>query len=189
MRVARLASLMIASLFAVASLVALAPSASAVPPYPGRCIITTSVTTAHTGQEVVIKATGFPAGATVTFTMTPSGGGTTVTLGSAVANPAGIVHFNFKLAPGTPPGMYIITATGPATSFCDPLISTNLMVSAATVATPPATTTTGNSGVLPRTGTNSALLFEIALLLIALGGLITLTTRKRLRRATVEIDR
>jgi hypothetical protein len=187
MRVARISVAVVASLFAFASLLIVAPAVSAAKPYPGRCVLTVSAASTQPGKTVNVHATGFPPGSTVTFTMTPAGGGTTVVLGTAVANPAGNVEFHFKLAVGTPPGMYIITATGPATSFCSPLISTTLMVSAATVATPPPTSS--STGVLPRTGTNSGLLFEIALLLIAVGGMVTLTARKRLNRATVEIDR
>jgi LPXTG-motif cell wall-anchored protein len=183
MRLARIPIAVLATLFAVASLVMVAPSASAVPPYPSRCVLSTSTFKVLPGQQVTVMATGFPAGATVTFTMALTNHkGPTMTLGSAVANSAGVATLVFTVNPATTPGMYTITATGPATSDCSPLISTHLMVDAAAVATP----TTAISGSLPRTGTNSAWLFQIALLLIALGGLVTLGARKRLQRATVE---
>jgi LPXTG-motif cell wall-anchored protein len=79
--------------------------------------------------------------------------------------------------------LHILTADGNPPGQCEPSATTNLMVLATTV-TPPATSST--SGTLPRTGTNSGELLQIALLLIAVGGLITLAARKRLAHARVD---
>ena len=54
-----------------------------------------------------------------------------------------------------------------------------------TVASTTAATGSG-TGTLPRTGTNSAELLQLALVLIAVGGIITLATRKRRQRAGVD---
>jgi LPXTG-motif cell wall-anchored protein len=45
---------------------------------------------------------------------------------------------------------------------------------------------TASSGALPRTGTDSAPLFQIAVALVAAGGLLVLAARKRMQSVKVE---
>ncbi len=171
-----------AVVFAAVSIVAVAPSANAaVPPYPAGCTMSLSSVTAVVGSQLTVTASGYPAGAVVTFTLHSD----PVVLGSATANASGVATLVFTLPLGTTPGLHTISANGVPVGECDPLLSTDLMVDAANVASTTPPTTTG-TGTLPRTGTNSAELFQLALLLIVVGGLITLATRKRLQRTRVD---
>jgi hyaluronoglucosaminidase len=169
MRLARIPITMVMALVAVASLVAIAPSASASPYFTG-CSLSISTPTVVVGQQLSVTASGYPTGSVVTFTLHS----TPVVLGSATADASGNATLVFTLPVGTTPGLHQITANGVPLGECDPDVSTDLMVDAATVTTASVTT-----GTLPRTGTNSAELVQVALVLIAVGGLITLATRKR----------
>jgi LPXTG-motif cell wall-anchored protein len=181
MRVARIA--IAGSLLIATMALALAPTAGAktTVSYTGGCAIMLSKVTAIPGDKLTVSASGYPVGVTVTFTLYSK----PVVLGTAVAvangNGTGTATLVFTLPANTTSGMHVITATGTPPGQCDPSVSTNLMVSANT-----GTTAATGGGTLPRTGTNSALLFQIALLLIALGGLVTLAARKRLAHARVD---
>ncbi len=168
MRLARIPITMVVALLAAVSFVAVAPTASASPYFQG-CTLGVSTPTVVVGDQLSVTATGYPAGSVVTFTLHS----TPVVLGSAVADANGQATLVFTLPVGTTPGVHQITANGVPLGECDPDVSTNLMVDAAVTAT------TAGSGTLPRTGTNSAELVQLALVLIAVGGLITLATRKR----------
>jgi LPXTG-motif cell wall-anchored protein len=191
MRLARIPITMAVALLAAVTFVVIAPTAGATP-YPGGCTIQISQVRATPGQQLTVTASGYPAGAQVTFTLSRPGEGTPppqsdngpVVLGTVTANASGVATLVFTLPAGTKPGMHVITASGSPPGDCDPLVSTNLMVDAANVGTTiPATSGTGT---LPRTGTNSAELLQLALVLIAVGGIITLATRKRRQRAGVD---
>jgi LPXTG-motif cell wall-anchored protein len=188
MRVARIPIAIAGSLLVAAMLFTLAPAAGAktTVSYTGGCAIVISKVTATPGDQLTVSATGFPVGAKVMFqirSVTPPVRTTKLGTVTAVANGqgTGTATLVFSLAANTVPGMYVISAHGAPPGQCDPFVSTNLMVSAAV-----ATTTATGGGTLPHTGTNSALLFQIALLLIALGGLVTLAARKRLAHARVD---
>ena len=171
MRVVRIPITMVVALVAATTLVAIGPSAGAASPYPGNgCAVTMTKVTALPGDQLTVTATGYPAGAEVTFTLHS----TPVVLGTVAADASGNATLVFTLPPGTTPGLHQITANGVPLGLCDPDVSANLMVDAASV-----TSTTTGAGTLPRTGTNSAELVQVALVLIAVGGLITLATRKR----------
>jgi len=178
MRLARIPITMAVAMLAAVTFVVIAPSAGATP-YPAGCTIQISNVTAIPGEQLTVTASGYPAGAVVTFVLHS----TPVTLGTSLADSSGVASLVFNLPAGTVPGVHVITASGAPAGDCDPLVSTRLVVDAATVGT--ATAATG-SGTLPRTGTNSAELLQLALVLIALGGIITLATRKRLQRARVD---
>jgi len=191
MRVARIPIAVAGSLMVAAMLAILAPTAQAktTVSYPGGCAIVLSQVTASPGNTLTVSATGFPVGAKVMFQMRstrPPVKTTKLGTATAVANGqgTGTATLVFTLPANTAPGMYVISAHGAPPGQCDPFVSTNLMVSAQQVGT----STTLGGGTLPRTGTNSALLFQIALVLIALGGLVTLTARKRLAHARVDAD-
>jgi LPXTG-motif cell wall-anchored protein len=188
MRVARIPLTMVVALLAATTLVAIAPSASAASPYPGNgCTVTISQVHVVPGSQLSVTATGYPAGSQVTFVLQRPGNGTPppnsasapVTLGTVTADASGTATLVFTM-PNVHPGLWVIVANGVPLGNCDPDVSTNVMVDAATVAT----TSTG-SGTLPRTGTNSAELVQLALVLIAVGGLITLATRKRRQQSRV----
>jgi LPXTG-motif cell wall-anchored protein len=185
MRVARIPIAIAGSFLVAAMLVLLAPMAEASTSvsYPGGCAITLSQVTATAADQLTVSASGYPVGAVVTFTLHSQ----PYVLGHAVAvangNGTGTATLSFHLPANITTGMHTITATGTPAGQCDPSVSTNLMVSANTATT--AAPSTGG-GTLPRTGTNSALLFQVALILIALGGLVTLAARKRLAHARVE---
>ncbi len=188
MRVARIPIAIAGSLLVTAMLVMLAPMSEAKTSvsYPGGCVIVISKVTAIPGDQLTVTASGFPVGAKVKFEMRsvkPPVRTTKLGTVTAVANSqgTGTATLVFTLPANTAPGMYTISAHGAPPGQCDPFVSTNLMVSASV-----ATTTATGGGTLPRTGTNSALLFQIALILIALGGLVTLAARKRLAHARVD---
>ena len=177
MRLARILITVVAAMLATTT-VMLGPVAGAAESkvdYPGGCAIVLSQVTATAGAQLTVTGKGFPPGSSVTFTLDAA-----PVLGTVTADSTGTATLVFTLPTNTTPGMHVITATGIPPGQCDPSVSTNLMVSAVSATTPP--TTTGG-GTLPRTGTNSALLMQIAVLLIAVGGLITLTARKRMRHA------
>jgi LPXTG-motif cell wall-anchored protein len=185
MRSARM-SIRIAVIVAATCLVFLAPAIStlesagaASPPvsYQGGCTLVLSAVSATQGGQLSVTAKGFPAGALVTFTLHSD----PVVLGSATADGNGDATLTFTLPADTTPGMHTITAVGVPPGQCDPEVSSELMVLAQNV-----TNTTAATGSLPRTGTNSFELLQIALVLIAIGGLITLATRKRLQRGNAE---
>ena len=189
MRVARIPIAIAGSLLVVAMLVMLAPMAEAKTSvsYPGGCTIVPSHLLVFPLERITVTATGFPVGAKVTFTLRavrppPR----PVVVGSAIAKAnkfgTGTATLVFRVPLFTRPGLHTITAVGVPPGQCDPIVSSNIMVLASTTAT---TVSTGG-GTLPRTGTNSALLFQIALILIALGGLVTLAARKRLAHARVD---
>jgi len=179
MRLARIPITMAVALLATVAFVVIAPTAGATP-YPGGCTIQISKVTALPGDHLTVTASGYPAGAMVTFVLHS----TPVTLGTAQADSSGVATLVFVLPAGTVPGVHVITASGAPAGDCDPLVSTNVMVDAATVSS--SAPATSGTGTLPRTGTNSAELFQLALVLIAVGGIITLATRKRRQRAGVD---
>jgi large repetitive protein len=182
MRLARISVMMIVAAFVMATIVTVAPAADAQSsPYFHTCTVQLSAVAALPGSQLTVTASGFPAGSVVTFTIYS----TPIVLGTATANASGDATLVFTLPAGLAPGMHTITATGLPPGDCDPAIpSTQVMVDASVVTTAPATTAA--SGTLPRTGTNSAELVQLALVLIVVGGLITLAARKRTRRASVD---
>ncbi len=188
MRLARISITMVVGLLAATTLVAIAPSASAASPYPGNgCAVTISEVHVLPGSQLTVTATGYPAGAQVTFVLQRPGNGTPppnsasapVTLGTVTADASGTATLVFTM-PNVHPGLWVIVANGVPQGDCDPDVSTNVMVDAATV-----TSTSTGAGTLPRTGTNSAELVQLALVLIAVGGLITLATRKRRQQSRI----
>ncbi len=133
-----------------------------------------SQVTAVPGAQLTVTATGYPAGAQVTFTLdtTPP-----IVLGTVTADANGTATLAFTL-PKIGNGTYVISANGNPLGNCQVDPSTNLAVDAATA-------TTAATGTLPRTGTNTAELVQLALVLIAVGGLVTLATRKRRQQSSV----
>jgi hypothetical protein len=195
MRLVRVPITVVVAILVALTLVTVAPSASAaVPPYPAGCTVQLSKVSAFPGDQLTVTASGYPVGSVVTFVLDrpgqgnppPQSGNGAVTLGSATADANGVATLVFTLPIGTKPGQHVVTASGQPAGTCDQLVSTVLMVDAATVATSTPPATSAGTGTLPRTGTNSAELIQLALVLIAVGGLITLATRKRLQRAHVK---
>jgi len=178
-----------ASLLMAAMLAVVAPAASAktTVSYPGGCAITTNHLVVFPLERITVTATGFPVGAKVTFTLRAVRPPTRpVVVGTAIAKAnqfgTGTATLVFRVPLLTRPGLHTITAVGVPPGQCSPSVSSNLMVLASSTGTTVAT----GSGTLPRTGTDSALLFQIALILIAIGGLVTLAARKRLAHARVD---
>lgn len=129
----------------------------------------------HPCQVVTITAGTYDAGSTVDFTMTDS-----VHLGTATADESGVATLSAEIPDGTEAGEHTVTVTG--TSDGRPLSQTiTLDVSgtcAGEAATP--TTITGGAGDLPKTGDDSAMpLARAAALLLAVGGVLLLATRRR----------
>lgn len=132
---------------------------------PGGTVVVTDKSSYPPGSTVTITASGFEAcaGQLVTFTITPPGGGTPITL-TAIADAKGTAVVTLT-APGTT-GVYSVTATsaGP----CD-------------VATTSFTVAKRPGGGLPSSGTDAARLATTSAALVFTGLGLWLVARRRRR--------
>lgn len=145
---------LVATLLAV--LLPAVPVAHAYPPGDGTDV--TSEGGDLPGDPVSLTATGFTAcaGSTVTFTITPPGGGTPI-IATAIANSAGIATVTVTLPPVQ--GTYTVVATSPG---CDDA-TTSFVVSE-----------------LPRTGGDAYQWVNTAAIAVAIGlGLLVVARRRR----------
>jgi LPXTG-motif cell wall-anchored protein len=147
---------------ALLALLLFAPAASA--QYPSDDSISVDNPNPDVGDTIVVSGDCFPPGSTVTVTLTQ--GGNTVVLGTTTSDANG----HYSIAVVIPAGF----SAGPATlTACG--VSIVINIGGATVAT------------LPRTGSSSSLpMARIAVVLVAAGGLLVLSARKRAARASVD---
>ena len=166
--------LVIAAATAAVLVVGAAPVGAQQYPPPNNSVTVDDVTP-HPCQSVTVTAGTFTAGSTVEFTLAS----TPTSLGSATANDSGIATVTAAIPEGTKPGDHTITATG--TGAAGPLsqsITVDVVGSCAGEATTP--TTAGAGAPLPKTGSNSTMpLARAAALLLAVGGVLLLATRRR----------
>jgi LPXTG-motif cell wall-anchored protein len=151
-------------------LTALAFAAPANAQYDGVAGITltngngTSGASCNPGGPLTASAQGFAPGTEVTFTFNSD----PVVLGTATAGDDGVASVQTTWPSNAADGTHTVTASG--TDGDGPF-----EVSASTVC---GVSTSG--GALPRTGSDSAPLLQIAIALVAAGGILVLAARKRM---------
>jgi len=167
MKRSKTAGLLMVVLIALTAFGLAAPAANADDSYTGTCMITLTPTSVTPGQTVTVTASGFNAGALVTFTISPN----SLVMGTATADSKGVATLDWAVPADFPLGSHMVNADGDGCS--DPANVAELTVVSAVSQTQPA------SGTLPRTGNDYSNLLRIGILLIAAGGLVVLATRKR----------
>lgn len=160
----------IGGLVVAAVLVLLAPAAGAQYSNVAAVSVTRSSDSCTPGHSITARAVGFAPFSTVTFRFNGQ------VIGTAQADADGNATLTVPYPDGVDPGTYQLTATG--LSAVD---NETVTVSADIECLPPTTpTTAAASGPLPRTGSNSTgLLFRIGVVLVAAGGLLSLSMRRR----------
>lgn len=129
------------------------------------------------GDQITCTATGFPANVDVAFNINPP-------LGTSPSNASGTATITTampaqSLFDGPGCGAQTVTATGGGASATDNVTITCAGVTPTPIPGSGTTGVTPTSGALPRTGSESARLVGVALALIAVGGLVVLTTTRR----------
>jgi hypothetical protein len=127
-------------------------------------------------DDNVVSGSGCAPGSTVDFTLLTTGGQQVADLGSTTATADGT--FSATVDPsGVPAGTYqLIISCGDATTSIPVQVTSDGLAPGQT--TTPVTVTTGSG--LARTGTDSGTLVRGAAVLIAVGGLLLVGTRRRL---------
>lgn len=142
--------------------------------------LTVSDTTPTPGQTITIEGRTFAGGATVTVTLSSE----PVVLGSAAADPSGVVTLQGTIPASTPLGQHTITAVGQAPDGSELTVSVSINVVAADGADGADDDPAG--GALPRTGDDSSIpLAKVGIVLAAIGGVITAIAAKRRKAATL----
>lgn len=130
----------------------------------------TSGASCNPGGALTASATGFAPGSEVTFTFESD----PVVLGTAIAGDDTTASIQSTWPANAADGTHTVTASGTdGTGAFSVSSSTVCGVSTST-------------GALPRTGSDSAPLFQIAIALVAAGGILVLAARKRM--ASVSVD-
>ena len=128
-----------------------------------------------TGGQTTIRGVGCPPDTEVNAFILVDGAEIPIGSGRSADDPDGGFEF-VATVPPLPAGEYTVLVR------CGPVTLSNILTifSTAVPAPPP-----GQEGTLPRTGTDSLTLVRWALLLVAVGGLLAVTERRRrrLRRA------
>lgn len=166
--------LVIAAATAAVLVVGAAPVGAQQYPPPNNTVTVDDVTP-QPCQSVTVTAGTYSPGSTVEFTLASA----PASLGSATADDGGVATLTAAIPDGTKAGEHTITASG--ANDDGPLsqsITVDVVGSCAGQATTP--TTVAASGPLPKTGSNSTMpLARAAALLMAVGGVLLLATRRR----------
>jgi len=125
----------------------------------------TSGASCDPGGPLTVSASGFQPGTDVTFTFSSD----PVVLGTATAGDDTAASVQTTWPANASDGEHTVTASG--TDGAGPF-----EVSASTVCG----VSSASGGALPRTGSDSAPLFQIAIALVAAGGILVLAARKRM---------
>ena len=166
----------IAGLVTVATLVLFAPAAGAQYSNVAAVSVTNPTDTCSPGRDITATAVGFAFFNTVTFRFNGQ------VIGTAQADGEGNATLTVPYPDGVDPGTYQLTATG--LSAVD---NETVTVTADIECLPSTTPTTAGpggtgtaAGPLPRTGSDSTgVLFRVGIVLVAAGGLLVLSTRRR----------
>jgi LPXTG-motif cell wall-anchored protein len=144
--------------------------------------LTASNANPQAGAPETYTASGFDPGSTVTFTIT---GDSTVTIGAALANAAGVAVIDDTAPPQ--PGVYTVTATSGAKSSSTVITVSGGEVGANPPGTNPAAPGVPNDGAdgLPATGTDTVNWLQVGLALGLTGAALlgVATYRRRTRPA------
>jgi 5'-nucleotidase len=144
----------------ITSLAATAASAQYVPGNPGIIVNPPSV---QVGGTITVQGTGCPAGSHVVIKV----GDTTVGDATASNDSDGSFTVTITLPPSIGPGQYLVHA------LCGDLDLTAVLSVTALA------TTTTVTATLPVTGTDSGTWVKVAVVLVAVGGLLVLAARRR----------
>ena len=144
------------------ALLLFAPAASA--QYPNDDSISVDNPNPNVGDSIVVSGDCFPPGSLVTVTLTQ--GGNTVVVGQTTSDANGHYSVTITIPAGFTAGPATLTACG---------VSIVINIGGTAVAT------------LPRTGSSSSLpMARIAVVLVAAGGLLVLSARKRAARVSLD---
>lgn len=154
---------------AAAALVLLAPAAGAQYSNVANVTVERPSDTCAPGHDITARAVGFAFFTTVTFRFNGQ------VIGTAQTDGEGNATLTVPYPDGVDPGTYQLTATG--LSAVD---NVTVTVTADIECLAPTTTASPAAGPLPRTGSNSTgVLFRVGVVLVAAGGLLTLSARRR----------
>ena len=170
---------------AVSAALALGAAAAGAQVYPTPTLFATiSDTTPTPGETVTVTAGGYVPGATVTVTLEPEG----IVLGTATADADGTITLTFTIPSNLSLGDHAITVAGETAAgiVAQSIPITIVAAGGAGGGTQISGTVTGGvsgtvtGGGLPRTGSDSDLpLARAAAFLVAIGGVLVLTARRR----------
>lgn len=137
--------------------------------YQGSATFTASVTSVAPGGTVVFTGTGWPGNSTVTISVN----GTVA--GDATTNATGEFTFNYVVPATTAPGAL------DASAGCGTFVLTQAVtvVGGATTSTGGISPTSVVNGNLPLTGSRSLVGAQVAVALLAVGGILVLIARRR----------
>jgi len=124
------------------------------------------------GDDVQLVGHGFLPGTQVDFTINDCG--STVLLGTVVADSNYEAHFSFPVPASCCPGVHDVTLTGTGADS-KPLVLTYQI----TVTGNGCSTTTSVAGNLPRTGSNPSTPIALGIGLVVVGGVLVLLARRR----------
>jgi LPXTG-motif cell wall-anchored protein len=145
-------------LFGAASVAVLLFATAASAQYPNDDTITVDNPNPNPGDSIVVSGDCFPPGSAVTVVLTQ--GGNSVVVGQTVSDANGHYSVTITIPAGFSAGPATVTACGLSLTI-----------------------TIGGVATLPRTGTSSSLpMARIAVVLLAAGGFLVLTARKRAAR-------
>ena len=125
------------------------------------------------GGSVQLVGHGFLPGTKVDFTISDCG--STVLLGTVIADPNYEAHFSFVVPPTCCPGVHVVTLTGTGADARPLVLTYQITVTGNGCGTTPTTVT----GTLPRTGGDPGLPIILGLALVLLGGVLVLIARRR----------
>lgn len=165
---------LVVTLGVVAALMLVFGGSASAGTYPGDATLTCTPSTVAIGDNLSCTATGYEPGATVTFEI---GSGV---LGSAVADANGVASITAPVPTGTPTGAVTVTSTGTGAGGGTTALVLNTNVTVHAAALQPV-----EASQLPATGSDSSLpIAQIAVVLIAAGGLAVLVARRRSNKPT-----
>jgi len=143
--------------------------------YQGSATFAASASHVAPGSTVVFTGAGWPANTSVPITVDGA------SVGSATTNASGAFSFSYTFPASTSTGSHVVSAACGAF-----ILSQSITVSSGGSVTPSVSTvsapggySTGSTGsTLPVTGSNSIGVAQVALALLAAGGLLVLVTRR-----------
>ena len=172
----KLTVILMAAAMTLTSLAGMATPAGAqyCPGSDPRCpSVTGNGTSFGVGDDVELTGHGFLPGTKVDFTINDCG--TTVLLGTAIADANFEVHLSFLIPAGCCPGIHDVTLTGTGAD-AKPLVLTYQLTVTGNGCTTPVTTVVG---ALPRTGGDPGVPVALGLGLVLLGSIIVVVARRR----------
>ena len=169
----------IAGLVTAVALVLLAPAAGAQYSNVASVTVANSSDSCTPGHTITATAAGFAFFSTVTFRFNGQ------VIGTAQTDGEGNATLTVPYPDGVDPGTYQLTASGLSAVDNQPVtVQADIECLAPTTPTTVGPGGGAPAGPLPRTGSDSTgVLFRVGIVLVAVGGLLTLSTRRRAARS------